>query len=430
MAYPSYLMHYGVKGQKWGERQYQFLDGTYTELGKERRRIGSHDYSNSSYKINKTYGSSSGTKNNKSSFNKKGLTEKQKIKISNIEEDIKIINGTLDHATYTRKINCPMCTMSYELRRRGEDVRAQESLSALPIYDYSSSGTNSAYRDVIPDFDKIIKDRKRDYGKAKAYQKYVEDYRELIEDDKLFKKLSKTEQIKIASKFNNITNHKMSKKETEQINEDILKDGKNSRGFVTVSFTGGNGGHIFNYEVVDGKLIYVDSQSGEIIDSNKIHSHIFNNCYEVNTLRTDDIKINTDKAKEKFSEPTDSKIKKLDKEIDYASETQKINKTASASSIIGSIIGAVGASALAANIDAIDDESIPSIASLGGLVGSVLGYGIGLAIGTSKFNKITSEDRSNTENIRDQWIEENRLRDNWYEFRESDLKDLERRKRR
>ena len=38
MTYPSYLMHYGVKGQHWGERQYQNPDGTYTELGKERRR--------------------------------------------------------------------------------------------------------------------------------------------------------------------------------------------------------------------------------------------------------------------------------------------------------------------------------------------------------------------------------------------------------
>lgn len=33
------LSHYGVKGQKWGQRNYQNPDGTYTELGKERRRV-------------------------------------------------------------------------------------------------------------------------------------------------------------------------------------------------------------------------------------------------------------------------------------------------------------------------------------------------------------------------------------------------------
>ena len=34
------IEHYGVKGQKWGQRNYQNPDGTYTELGKKRRRVG------------------------------------------------------------------------------------------------------------------------------------------------------------------------------------------------------------------------------------------------------------------------------------------------------------------------------------------------------------------------------------------------------
>jgi hypothetical protein len=41
MTYPTYLMHYGIKGQKWGVRRYQNEDGTYTPEGKRlRRRIG------------------------------------------------------------------------------------------------------------------------------------------------------------------------------------------------------------------------------------------------------------------------------------------------------------------------------------------------------------------------------------------------------
>lgn len=36
--YPTYLLHYGIKGQKWGVRRYQNEDGTYTELGKKIRR--------------------------------------------------------------------------------------------------------------------------------------------------------------------------------------------------------------------------------------------------------------------------------------------------------------------------------------------------------------------------------------------------------
>ena len=34
------LLHYGTKGQKWGERRYQNKDGTWTEEGKARRRKG------------------------------------------------------------------------------------------------------------------------------------------------------------------------------------------------------------------------------------------------------------------------------------------------------------------------------------------------------------------------------------------------------
>ena len=39
MKYPTYLMHYGTPGQKWGIRKYQNEDGTWTEEGKERRRV-------------------------------------------------------------------------------------------------------------------------------------------------------------------------------------------------------------------------------------------------------------------------------------------------------------------------------------------------------------------------------------------------------
>lgn len=34
--YNSYLAHYGIKGQKWGVRQWQNEDGSYTEAGKHR----------------------------------------------------------------------------------------------------------------------------------------------------------------------------------------------------------------------------------------------------------------------------------------------------------------------------------------------------------------------------------------------------------
>lgn len=36
--YPTYLIHYGIPGQKWGVRRFQNEDGTWTSEGLERRR--------------------------------------------------------------------------------------------------------------------------------------------------------------------------------------------------------------------------------------------------------------------------------------------------------------------------------------------------------------------------------------------------------
>lgn len=38
MEYPTYLIHYGIPGQKWGVRRFQNEDGTWTSEGLERRK--------------------------------------------------------------------------------------------------------------------------------------------------------------------------------------------------------------------------------------------------------------------------------------------------------------------------------------------------------------------------------------------------------
>ena len=38
MDYPTYLIHYGIEGQKWGVRRFQNEDGTWASDGLERRK--------------------------------------------------------------------------------------------------------------------------------------------------------------------------------------------------------------------------------------------------------------------------------------------------------------------------------------------------------------------------------------------------------
>ena len=50
----EYLMHYGVKGMKWGVRRYQNYDGSYTRKGLERYRKAESDYETAKSKADET----------------------------------------------------------------------------------------------------------------------------------------------------------------------------------------------------------------------------------------------------------------------------------------------------------------------------------------------------------------------------------------
>ena len=58
-----YLVHYGTKNMKWGQRKYQNADGTWTPLGLERRRSGIAAYGHPKKK--ETAGKTSGGKGSK-----------------------------------------------------------------------------------------------------------------------------------------------------------------------------------------------------------------------------------------------------------------------------------------------------------------------------------------------------------------------------
>ena len=348
--YPTYLIHYGTPGQKWGVRKYQFEDGTWTEEGKRRRRIGDDE----------SYGSSKETGNSLSNY---GSNDKGDFAKS-IKADVEAINGGSKGHKYgfNRENNCAFCAMSYELRRRGHNVRAQESAEGVQTF---LTDKRSAYGRVIPNFDKV----------SQTARKFSD------------------------SKNSYITG--MTRKEYKDMKEQLISDGDGSRGFISVQWKEGYGGHIFNYEVNNGELYFVDTQPGTIKKAdNSFHSDILSNAWFVQTLKTNDLKINEEKAKKYYAEDDVSEIR-----------LSKLKMKAETAAVVGSLIGTVGGVAATAAVAMATGYLFPYVAL-------VVGPALAAMIGLPSQIKADKENDKETEKLNEKWKQEKRREQKWYELKE------------
>lgn len=69
------LYHHGILGQKWGIRRFQNSDGTYTEVGKKRRREDSYSEDYKKYKSLKKKSPKEMSNNELKEFNKRAQLE-------------------------------------------------------------------------------------------------------------------------------------------------------------------------------------------------------------------------------------------------------------------------------------------------------------------------------------------------------------------
>lgn len=286
--YDRELYHHGIKGQRWGVRRFQNKDGSLTAKGKKRYREGDSD-----------------SKKKTEETPKKGLTDKQKkaikigaavvgtalvayggYKLSQIysgagskidpETGFRMINKNMSDADNLLAVNpgrvrflskernleiidgsstnCMLCTTAYEFRKRGLDVHA---------------GLEKTGRGYLPDnlFPKIFKDYK---GTTKIQPDTGKSLSDLYDAPK--KLLGDIEKFAEA-------------------------EGPGSRGNVVVWWKQG-GGHSMIWENVDGKIVFKDGQTNTVYDdfSKQILKHA-NLSKPVEMLRTDNLTINTDTAK-------------------------------------------------------------------------------------------------------------------------------------
>lgn len=266
--YRSYLVHHGIKGQRWGIRNgppypLGFLDHSPAErfhIGAEKStksnssKVNDYDHSESDNSPLKTYLLSVGLNlailngpglvmdtirlgqaiNSKSRTKKveairanSRIDKKTGLHIKEYEmtkkEDMKMVNPSFGNFDNNTKNNCMLCTTAYDMRRRGYEVSAKKASSG---YEMS--------------------DAKRWYKGAKLVT--------TVETPKELKTFSDRWNYGKAASGGN-------KELTNKVVSELLKQGDGARGNLMMTWDIYGNGHSVIYEVEDGKVILRDCQS-------------------------------------------------------------------------------------------------------------------------------------------------------------------------
>jgi hypothetical protein len=265
--YPNELFHHGIKGQQWGVRNgppYPLGSGKVTThrdrviRTKEDEKIISEiqKWDNNKRKdtiksliTEKQYKSAaklalSNTRNSILKLRRRtesidpntGLYLKNRK--SSILQDAINVNPSHTDTTTSSENNCLLCTVAYDIRRRGYDVVSKQHAKIDLLYDVGV--------DDVKDWYPGAKYKKFNNGK---------------------------ESLNTALKF-------------------IEKNEKNgTRGYLDMAW-GENSGHVVSYEKLNGKLYFIDSQSANVYEYKKGLPKIYNGAISAGYMRLDNIQPN------------------------------------------------------------------------------------------------------------------------------------------
>lgn len=131
----DFLMHYGIKGQRWGVRRFQNPDGSYTDAGKKR------------------YDRSIGDSN--------ALSDSEKQKLASLAKESVVVKG-LD---YNNK---------KEIKKENKRLDKVESqIKNHPVIHDVASKVSDAYKQYKDIDDKLIKEENAFYQNKDLYEKYL-----------------------------------------------------------------------------------------------------------------------------------------------------------------------------------------------------------------------------------------------------------------
>ena len=288
LQYQDFLEHHGIIGQKWGVRRFQNLDGSYTLAGKERYSKAGAARENKEERqktklndstktliavdtalslINPLYAVVAATEYGVGGIKagigakkeKKFLAEREGEEVDKktghhlkgremtIDEDLARVNPAYNEFDASLSQNCALCSVTYDLRRRGYDVMAGKENSGMTQEEFE-----------------------RWYPKAEH-----KTYKAEHDPDKLF-------------------DFQMGKKRREAVSNlknDLIQQGDGARGSLFIWFTTG-GGHAINYEIVNGKLQILDGQTNTKYLNKMDQDNLLYLCDEFNTYRLDNTEPN------------------------------------------------------------------------------------------------------------------------------------------
>lgn len=274
------LYHYGVRGQKWGTRRYQYENGTWTEEGKRRRRTGNgrragaYDVDKNSINKNKSLIDDAMLSKPSSTVTDEALRLSRACKLPlkhtplSIKQDLALSNT---HA-WDYGINIPNLSISKTYKSSG--VWKNNCVKASYAYALRRSGLNVT-ADSVDMLQGLMGGMT--YNEASAYMK-----NKRVNDKQL-------------------THNKQLGSSKKRLTEALMNElGSDQRAYGMYIVSGVFGAHAMAWEKLGDKIYFLDPQNNSVTVPNDIFKTMdsFSSNSTMSYVRLDNAKFDETKVKD------------------------------------------------------------------------------------------------------------------------------------